>query len=83
MVTMDCAVEVLVVQPMPAHRPKLPRIMFYPVLAAESGEWRLLAHYPGLPHKYVSGFTGRAEAEVWASGPEAQAWIRANYQASD
>lgn len=57
--------------------------MFYPVLAGEGGEWRLLAHCPGLPNKYVSGFASRAEAEAWASGPEAQAWIGANYQSGD
>jgi hypothetical protein len=68
---------------MSPQRPKLPRINFYPVLAGESGEWRVLAHCPGLPPKYIPGFASRAEAEAWASGPEAQAWIGANCQVRD
>jgi hypothetical protein len=65
---------------MPAPRPKLPRINFYPIRAGDSDEWRVLAHCPGTPLKYISGFASRAEAEAWASGPEVNAWIRANYQ---
>jgi len=68
---------------MSTPRSKFPRINFYPVLVGKTDEWRVLAHCPGRPHKYISGFSSRAEAEAWASGPEAQAWIGANYQAND
>jgi hypothetical protein len=66
---------------MPAQlrRPKLPNVTFYPVSVDQGGSWRLLAHCPGYPVKYIPGFVGRAEAEAWASGPEAAAWIKANY----
>ena len=68
---------------MPTSRSKLPRIAFYPIPAGDSDEWRVLAHCPGLPVKYVSGFASRAEAEACASGPEVNAWIRANYQSDE
>jgi hypothetical protein len=68
---------------MPSQQQKLPRVMFYPVLVGESGEWRVLAHCPGLPHKYISGFASRTEAEAWIYGRDAQAWISANYQSGD
>jgi hypothetical protein len=65
------------------HRPRLPRVTFYPVLVGKTGEWRVLAHCPGLPHKYISGFASRADSEAWIYGPDAQIWIRANYQSVD
>jgi hypothetical protein len=54
-----------------------------PIPTGETDEWRVVAHYPGLRPKYIVGFASKAEAEAWASGPEAQAWINANYQASE
>jgi hypothetical protein len=68
---------------MSTPRSKLPRIAFYPIRVGDSDEWRVLAHCPGAPVKYITGFASRAEAEAWASGPEVNAWIGANYQSSD
>jgi len=62
---------------------KLPRVMFYPVLPGDSDNWRVLAHCPGLPYKCISEFASKADAEAWAFGPEAQAWIGANYQCGE
>jgi hypothetical protein len=83
MVTIDRVGEVLIVRAMPPPRMKLPKVSFYPVLVGKSGEWRVLAHCPGLPHKYISGFATRAEAEAWICGPDAQTWISANYKSGD
>jgi len=68
---------------MSTPRSKLQRINFYPIRAGDSDEWRVLAHCPGAPLKYLSGFASKAEAEGWISGPEVNAWIRANYQSGD
>jgi hypothetical protein len=65
---------------MPDHwrRTKLPKITFYPVPVDGGENWRLLAHIPGSPVKYIGGFKTKAEAEAWASGPQGSAWVRAN-----
>jgi hypothetical protein len=63
----------------PGRRPKVPKVTFYPVSVDAGKSWRLLAHYPGLPVKYIPGFTTKAEAEAWASGPEGDAWTQVNH----
>src|SRR5437868_14773276 len=70
-----------IIPPMPAFRRKLPRVVLYTVPLANSDEWRVLAHCPGAPLKYISGFVSKAQAEAWASGPEGSGWAQANYQA--
>jgi len=64
----------------PRRRPKPPKITFYPEPVDRGDTWRLLAHSPGSPVKYIAGFKTKSDAEAWASGPEAVAWISANYQ---
>ena len=68
---------------MPAFRRKVPRVTFYVAPLANRDEWRVIAHYPGAPIRHVSGFVSKAEAEAWASGPEGNAWGRANYQSQE
>jgi hypothetical protein len=46
----------------PWRRPKVPKFTFYPVPVDAGKTWRLLAHCPGLPVKYISGFMTKAEA---------------------
>ena len=58
---------------------KLPKVTFYAIPTADREKWRLLAHVPGSSIRHIASFDSKAEAEAWASGPDGQAWIRANY----
>jgi hypothetical protein len=60
----------------PDFRRKLPKVMFYAIPTTDREKWRLLAHFPGSPMKYIASFDSKAEAEEWASGSEAQDWVR-------
>jgi hypothetical protein len=53
--------------------------MFYAIPTTDREKWRLLAHFPGSPIKYIASFDSKAEAEAWASGSEGQDWVRATY----
>jgi hypothetical protein len=64
------------------HRAKPHRVVFYPEPVDRGDKWRLQAHRPGSPVKYTSAFNTKAEAEAWASSPDAIAWISANYQSA-
>lgn len=66
--------------PWPLRRPISPKITFYPVPLDRGDKWRLQAQCPGWPVKYTSAFNTKADAEAWASSPQAVAWVTANYQ---
>ena len=64
---------------MPRFRRKLRKVTFYTIPTTDREKWRLLAHSPGLPIKYIASFDSKAEAEAWASGSEGQDWVLATY----
>jgi hypothetical protein len=64
---------------MPGSRRKVRKVAFYAIPTTDREKWRLLAHFPGLPIRYIATFDSKAEAEKWASGSEGQDWVRATY----
>ena len=64
---------------MPDFRRKVPKVAFYVIPTTDREKWRLLAHFPGSPIRYIASFNSKVEAEAWASGCEGQDWVRATY----
>jgi hypothetical protein len=51
------------------------KVTFRPIRNSEN-DWTILAEYPGLEPREISGFTSKADIDDWMNGDRKIAWLR-------
>jgi hypothetical protein len=50
-------------------------VTFRTVRVAE-GDWKILADYPDIEQREITGFASKADADAWINGERKIAWLR-------
>jgi hypothetical protein len=51
------------------------KVTFRTVRVAE-GDWKILADYPDIEQREITGFASKADADAWINGDRKIAWLR-------
>jgi hypothetical protein len=51
------------------------KVTFRPIRNSEN-DWTILAEYPGLEPREISGFTSKTDIDDWMNGDRKIAWLR-------